>query len=115
MLGSIIGDIIGSRFEFNNIKTTEFELVTKESKFTDDTILTVAIMDLLNTEKEFDSRTVATYLKKWGKKYPHASYGGSFMFWLHSSSMDSYYSYGNGAAMRISPLGLYSKNRKRRS
>ena len=74
MIGAIIGDVVGSRFEFNNIKTKEFELIAEESEFTDDTVLTIAVMDwLLHAERKC-STTAVEYLQKWARKYPHAGY-----------------------------------------
>ena len=110
MLGAIIGDIVGSRFEFNNIKTKDFELFTNDSCFTDDTVMTIAVADwLLNVNYKKNNEIAAAYLKKWGRKYPNAGYGGRFIHWLFSDDINPYYSCGNGSAMRISPVGfLYS-------
>lgn len=76
MIGAIGGDIIGSVYEFNNIKNNEFELFTKSSKFTDDTVLTIATMDSLVNNKPFN----ASY-KYWFKKYSKAGFGGDFKRW----------------------------------
>lgn len=101
MLGAIAGDIIGSVFEFRNIFTTDFELFSDHSCFTDDTVLTIAIADcILNRKSYVDS------FKYWGKKYPYAGYGFMFSQWLFSESISPYYSYGNGSAMRVSPIGF---------
>lgn len=102
MLGAIIGDIVGSRFEFNNTNSTDFELFTEESTYTDDTICTVAIADaILNGKSYKDS------LLEWCRKYPNpkGAYGGSFARWIHSANPQPYNSYGNGSAMRVSPIG----------
>lgn len=102
MLGAIIGDIVGSRFEFNNTNSTNFELFTEESAYTDDTICTVAIADaILNGKSYKDS------LLEWCRKYPNpkGAYGGSFARWIHSTDPQPYNSYGNGSAMRVSPIG----------
>ncbi len=103
MKGSIIGDIIGSRFEFNNTKSKNFKLFTKECDFTDDTICTVAIMDAI-LSKTYDYKT---YLLKWCRRYPNpkGAYGASFNRWLYSSDPRPYNSFGNGAAMRVAPVG----------
>ena len=70
MIGAIIGDVVGSRFEFNNIKTKKFELISKESVFTDDTVLTIAVMDwLCHAEDPFNKDEASEYLQKWAKKY----------------------------------------------
>lgn len=114
MLGAIIGDIIGSRFEFNPIKTTEFELFGEGTKITDDTAMTVAVMEVLlqwqdmgrsfvpQNEDEFHALVIATF-KKYYQKYPDGDYGLGFIKWLESDNPQPYFSYGNGACMRISP------------
>ena len=92
MLGAIIGDIVGSRFEFDRgNKSRDFRLFTSESDFTDDTVMTIAVADaLLNSGKDADEKTVKANLiksmKKWGKKYPHAGYGARFINWVLSDS-----------------------------
>ena len=109
MKGAIIGDIIGSRFEFNNTTTRDFELFTKECSFTDDTICTIAIMEALMTpEMNFKES-----LLKWCRKYPSpmGGYGTSFLLWLYSKDPQPYNSYGNGAAMRVSPCAIAFKRR----
>lgn len=102
MLGAIIGDIVGSRFEFNNTNRMDFDLFTDESTYTDDTICTVAIADaILNGKSYKDS------LLEWCRKYPNpkGAYGGSFANWIHSADPQPYNSFGNGSAMRVSPIG----------
>ena len=101
MWGAIVGDIVGSCFEFNNIKTKEFSLFTEKSRFTDDTVLTVATIDALLNNKPY----AKTY-KQWFLKYPDAGYGGSFHRWGYSDSLEPYNSFGNGSAMRVSPVGF---------
>ena len=110
MLGAIIGDIVGSRFEFNNIKSKDFELFTKESKYTDDTVMTLAVCDVLQNGNIFNKQEIIDIFKKWGRTYPNAGYGGMFYRWLFSDMRDSYNSYGNGAAMRISAVGWYASS-----
>ncbi len=110
MLGAIIGDIVGSRFEFNNIKSKEFELFTNESCYTDDTVMTLAVADVLQHNAVKDKNMIIKTFKMWGRTYPNAGYGGMFRKWLFSDMIDSYNSYGNGAAMRISAVGWYAKN-----
>lgn len=107
MIGAIIGDIVGSRFEFNNTKTTDFELFTSECSFTDDTICTVAIADAILTGKSYRDS-----VHDWCRKYPHpmGGYGGSFARWVASNNPQPYNSFGNGSAMRVSPIGLYFDN-----
>ena len=102
MLGAIIGDIVGSRFEFRNTKTSRFDLFAKKCSFTDDTICTVAVADaILNGYSYQDS------LRRWCQRYPHpmGGYGASFIRWLQAEKPAPYYSYGNGSAMRVSPVG----------
>lgn len=104
MIGAIIGDIVGSRFESNNIHTKDFELFTKECSFTDDTICTVAIADAI-----FNKSSYKDSLIKWCLKYPNpkGSYGLSFERWFKGNDHKPYNSYGNGAAMRVSQIGYY--------
>lgn len=101
MLGAIIGDIIGSTHEYDNrIKTKDFELFPKGSTFTDDTVLTVAVADsLLNNIPYSES------FYKWVSKYPNRGYGQQFFQWVISKDKKPYGSKGNGAAMRVSPVG----------
>lgn len=110
MIGAIIGDVVGSRFEFNNIKTKQFDLLTNESAFTDDTVLTVAVMDILCNTPNWKPKTLSKILQKWAKKYPNAGYGTMFKNWLYSENPLPYNSCGNGAAMRISSVGWFAKN-----
>ena len=105
MIGAIIGDVVGSRFEFNNHRSKEFELIDVNSTFTDDTVLTIAIMDWLTNSLVKDEAHAAKYLQKWARKYPYSGYGGMFKRWINSDNPQPYGSYGNGAAMRISPVG----------
>ena len=100
MLGAIIGDVIGSRYEWNPIKTKNFELLNAECKFTDDTVMTVAVADsLMNGEPYVHS------FQKWGRKYPMVGYGRWFNRWLFSENPEPYNSFGNGSAMRSSSIG----------
>ena len=113
MWGAVIGDIVGSKYEFNNIHTKNFKLFndlkSNETTFTDDTILTMAVIDIiLNNNIDDKSKIISTF-KKYGLKYP-SSYGCSFGFWLHSDISDAYNSFGNGAAMRVSPIGMLAKD-----
>jgi len=101
MLGAITGDVIGSVFEGHPIKSTKFPLFSSRSTFTDDTVLTIAVAYSILYGIDY-----VTSLKTFGRKYPHAGYGGSFYHWLHSSETKPYNSFGNGSAMRVSPVGL---------
>jgi ADP-ribosylglycohydrolase len=102
MLGAIAGDIIGSRFEWHNHKNKEFDLFSDASHFTDDTVLTVALADSLLSGAPFTDR-----LKEYYHRYPRAGYGGRFQQWAASDLRQPYGSYGNGSAMRVSPVGWY--------
>jgi len=101
MIGAIAGDIIGSVYEFHRTTITDFELFTAQSTFTDDTVLTVAVADCILHGKDY-----ATVLKEYGCRYPYAGYGAMFHKWLGSSDCKPYNSYGNGSAMRVSPVGF---------
>lgn len=109
MLGAIIGDVVGSRFEFNNIKTKDFELITDESEYTDDTVLTIAVMDILNNGDTSYKNCVRT-MQRWAQKYPFAGYGSKFISWKDMKNPRPYNSCGNGSAMRISAVGWFAKN-----
>jgi ADP-ribosylglycohydrolase len=100
MLGAIIGDIIGSPYEFEGMKSMVFPLFSISSRFTDDTVMTIAVADCLLYGKDY-----AKTFKEYGRLYPDAGYGGMFAGWLHSSDSKPYNSYGNGSAMRVSPVG----------
>lgn len=101
MLGAIIGDIVGSVYEWHNIKTKEFPLFRDDCFFTDDTVMTVAVAEALMDGGEPDNFIES--MKKWGRMYPNAGYGGRFGSWLFSDSREPYNSWGNGSAMRVSP------------
>jgi ADP-ribosylglycohydrolase len=100
MLGAIAGDIIGSVYEGNNIKTKDFSLFQPFSTFTDDTVLTVAVADVLMINGNY-----AQTFKRYFHDYPDRGYGGSFYMWARSDSIIPYNSFGNGSAMRVSPVG----------
>lgn len=100
ILGAIIGDIIGSVFEWNNVKTTDFQLFTEKTDYTDDSVLTFATMDSILNGIDY-----TTAYQTYGRKYPNRGYGGYFYSWIHTGNPRPYNSYGNGAAMRVSPVG----------
>ena len=102
MLGAIIGDIVGSRFEFNNTNKTDFEFFAAGCDYTDDTICTIAVADAIVRNADFGET-----LQAWCRRYPHpkGAYGGSFIRWVQSRNPQPYGSYGNGSAMRVSPGG----------
>jgi len=107
-IGAIIGDIVGSRFEFNNHRSTKFDLLTEDCSFTDDTVCTIAVADwLMNPLKG-----IAETMRYWCRKFPNPAggYGGSFRNWVFSDA-GPYNSFGNGAAMRVSPCAWFSDDR----
>ena len=108
MLGAIIGDIVGSRFEFNPTNDYNFELFADECGFTDDSICTFAIADALLNGKDYGDS-----LHEWCRLYPHpmGGYGGGFARWVYSDTYQPYGSYGNGSAMRVSPVGWLCRSR----
>ena len=97
MKGAIIGDVVGSVHEHSGTKTTDFLLLTDRSRFTDDTVITIAVADCL-----LNDRDPAATLRSWGRKYPRAGYGGMFYRWLMDDQIGDYGSWGNGGAMRVS-------------
>lgn len=102
MLGAIIGDIVGSVYEWNNIKTKEFPLFSPDCFFTDDTVMTLAIAEgLLNGGSD---KAFIKAMKEMGRMYPGAGYGSRFGSWLFSDEQSPYNSWGNGSAMRVSPV-----------
>ena len=121
MYGAILGDIIGSPFEFDRgDKTKNFDLFSKGCGFTDDSVMTIAVGEALlavrpkAAVKEIED-AVASNMQDWGKRYPHAGYGGSFRHWLKENNPKPYGSYGNGSAMRVSAAGwLYDSMERTR-
>jgi ADP-ribosylglycohydrolase len=101
MIGAIAGDIIGSVYERYPIKTKDFPLFHPRCRFTDDTVLTVAVADAI-----LSGRPYVESIRRIGRRYPGAGYGGSFIRWLHSEDPRPYNSWGNGSAMRVSPVGF---------
>ena len=111
MLGAIIGDIIGSRFEFDQGgKSRDFKLFTPKCTFTDDSVMTAAVAQALISagpdagEEDIKTELISS-MKKWGQAYPYAGYGARFIHWVLSDESKPYGSYGNGSAMRVSPAG----------
>lgn len=107
MIGAAIGDIIGSRFEGNPIKSKDFSLFDAQCRFTDDTVCTVAVIDILLNRVD-----PAESFRHWGQKYPFCGYGSGFMRWLSDTRLGPYGSFGNGAAMRVSPAGFLARTEK---
>jgi ADP-ribosylglycohydrolase len=101
MIGAIAGDIIGSVYEYGLIKTKEFTLFHPDCRFTDDTVLTVAVADAILSRRPYKES-----LHEVGRRYPAAGYGESFYLWLRSEDPQPYNSWGNGSAMRVSPVGF---------
>ena len=101
MLGSIAGDIIGSVYEARPIKTTDFPLFGRHATFTDDTVMTVAAAYAILHDVDY-----ATAFKTFGRQYPNAGYGSFFYSWIFSAESMPYNSWGNGSAMRVSPIGF---------
>lgn len=116
MFGSIIGDIVGSTFEVENHRSKFFELFRKDARFTDDTILTVAISDILIGLDSVEVQERKTYiykkLRSWCSIYLNRGFGSLFNQWIISGKNLPYKSYGNNCLVRISPLIIFSKNKK---
>jgi ADP-ribosylglycohydrolase len=108
MLGAIIGDIVGSIYEWNNIKTKDFPFFQETCFFTDDTVMTIAVAESLLNGGEPDDFIDA--MKKYGRLYPDAGYGGRFARWLSSDEREPYNSWGNGSAMRVAPCGWFAES-----
>ena len=103
MLGAMVGDIVGSIYEWNNIKTKSFPLFAKGCCFTDDTVMTMAVAEALMQGGAPEDYIEA--MKRLGRQYPRAGYGGRFRQWIQSEESEPYNSWGNGSAMRVSPCG----------
>ncbi len=111
MIGAIIGDIAGSRFEWHNHKSKDFEFFTSGCHFTDDSVMTIAVAKAIMESRNFYGEEVnlpentVKWMQKIGRHYPHCGYGGNFYQWIFSDNPKPYGSYGNGAAMRVSAAG----------
>ena len=110
ILGAIVGDIVGSTREWNNVKTEDFELLPAGSRFTDDTVMTLAVAEWLMTDPAHSERALVECMQRLGRKYPYVGYGSMFRFWLYAENPEPYNSFGNGSAMRVSPVGLYANS-----
>ena len=110
ILGAIVGDIVGSTREWNNVKTEDFELLPAGSHFTDDTVMTLAVAEWLMTDPAHSERALVECMQRLGRKYPYVGYGSMFRFWLYTENPEPYNSFGNGSAMRVSPVGLYANS-----
>lgn len=100
ILGAIVGDVVGSAFEHDSTKRVKFTLLSQHSRFTDDTVMTLATARAILSGEPYEQA-----YRELGRKYPHAGYGGAFRGWLMSDSPKPYGSWGNGSAMRVSPVG----------
>ena len=110
MYGALLGDMIGSPYEFDRgKKTKDFPLFVRESEFTDDSVMTIAVAEaLIKTLGKDDVSVryaVIRSMQKWGRRYPYAGYGARFIHWLREKDPEPYNSWGNGSAMRVSAAG----------
>ena len=109
MIGAIIGDIVGSRFEFHNHLSKEFEFFHPSCEFTDDTVMTCAVaqalMDCKTDYSDLSEKTVEA-MQRIGRQFPDCGYGARFYHWMFSDDPQPYNSFGNGSAMRVSPVGF---------
>jgi ADP-ribosylglycohydrolase len=101
MLGAIVGDVIGSVYEYLPTKSVDFPLLEEASRFTDDSVMTIAVAHAILNNVPYD-----VSMKEFGRKYPNAGYGGLFYDWLFEEETKPYNSWGNGSAMRVSPVGF---------
>lgn len=108
MLGAIIGDIAGSRFEWHNIKTKDFDFITHKCRFTDDSVMSLAVAKAILSCKRGNDLNIEAirWMQALGRKHPDAGYGGHFYQWLYDTKPQPYYSWGNGSAMRVSACGF---------
>ena len=109
MLGALVGDIIGSTYEFRNTKSTDFELFKRGCRFTDDSVMTLAVAKWLVEDDAHSIHYLIYCMQELGRRHPDAGYGGRFVRWLFEREPQPYNSWGNGAGMRVSPVGLYAK------
>ena len=113
MIGAIIGDVVGSRFEFHNYLSKEFDFLTSDCTFTDDTVMTCAVAQTLMDSKEdfsdLSDKAVAA-MQRIGQQFPNCGYGSRFIGWMFSETPQPYNSCGNGSAMRISAVGFAAKD-----
>lgn len=110
ILGAIVGDIVGSTRKWHNVKTEGFELLPMGSHFTDDTVMTLAVAEWLMIDPTHSKRGLVDCMQRLGRKYPNAGYGGMFRKWIAAENPKPYNSFGNGSAMRVSPVGLYANS-----
>ena len=109
IIGAIAGDVIGSAYEFNPTREYGFELFTPKSTFTDDTVLTMANAQWLLEDEQHSHETLVNIMQDLCHRYEWRGYGGRFVQWIVSSNPQPYGSFGNGSAMRVSPVGYYAQ------
>ena len=109
MLGALVGDIVGSSYEFANTKSMDFDMYPKSSRFTDDSVMTLAVAKWLMEDTAHTICGLISCMQELGRRYPNVGYGGHFYCWLGKKDPQPYNSWGNGAGMRVSPVGLYAK------
>ena len=110
IIGAICGDIIGSAYEFHKTKDYSFDLLTPKSKFTDDTVMTCAVAEWLMEDPNHTHKELIKIMHRYGDEYPYSGYGGMFKKWLENNWTEPYNSYGNGSAMRVSPVAYYANS-----
>ena len=115
MIGAIIGDVVGSRFEFDNYKSKDFDMFDKECEFTDDSVMTLAIAKALQpyetiTDYENFKTELVAVMHEVGMRYSNCGYGGLFYLWMMKNHTEPYNSYGNGSAMRVAPVGWFASS-----
>ena len=108
MLGAVFGDIVGSAYEWNNVKTKDFPLKTSFTRYTDDSVMTLAVAQWLMTDPDLSEEGLVREMQRLGRGHFKAGYGGRFKTWLMSKDPQPYNSWGNGSAMRVSPVALYA-------
>jgi len=115
LMGAVCGDIVGSTYEFDPVKTKKFPLFSSLSEFTDDTVMTLAVAKALaeshaHEDVEGFKQVLIRTMHEFGKRYPDVGYGGKFLRWLEMGSTEPYNSCGNGSAMRVSAVGWYARS-----
>lgn len=110
MLGAVLGDIIGSSYEWHNVKTKDFPLVTTGTKYTDDTVMTLAVAKWLMEDADYSEAGLVRCMLELGRAHILAGYGSRFIRWILSTHPHPYGSWGNGSAMRVSPVGLFAES-----
>lgn len=108
MLGAVFGDIVGSAYEWNNVKRKNFPLHRSSTRYTDDSVMTLAVAKWLMEDPEHSEQGLINAMQQLGHAHPRAGYGGRFRKWLASNNPQPYNSWGNGSAMRVSPVALYA-------